>query len=74
MFYVYAIKSEAEKRIYIGHTNNIDNRLKYNNSRYVKSTLKDIPWRIVALEKTESKEQARWIERSLKKSFGKRLK
>jgi len=74
MFYVYAIESEAEKRIYIGHTNNIDNRLKYHNSGYVKSTLKDIPWRIVALEKTESKDQARWIERSLKKSLGKRLK
>ena len=74
MFYVYAIESEVEKRTYIGYTNNIGKRLKYHNSGYVKSTSKDVPWRIVALEEIESKNQARWIERSLKKSLGKRLK
>ena len=74
MFNVYAIESVAIKRIYIGHTNNIDVRLKYHNSGYVKSTAKDKPWRLVALEKVESKDEASWIERSLKKSRGKRVK
>jgi putative endonuclease len=74
MFDVYAIESLATKRIYIGHTKDIDERLKYHNSGYVKSTTKDRPWRIVALEKVESKNEARWLERSLKKSRGKRLK
>ncbi|MBM4340827.1 MAG: GIY-YIG nuclease family protein [Deltaproteobacteria bacterium] len=74
MFCVYAIESVAKKRVYIGHTNSIDNRLKYHNSGYVKSTSKDMPWRLVAVERIEGKDQARWIERSLKKSRGKRLK
>jgi putative endonuclease len=74
MFNVYAIESVAIKRFYIGHTNNIDARLKYHNSGYVKSTAKDRPWRLVALEKVESKDEARWLERSLKKSRGKRVK
>jgi putative endonuclease len=74
MFYVYALESVAVKRIYIGHTNDIDTRLKYHNSGYVKSISTNIPWRLVALEKVESKSEARWIERSLKKSRGKILK
>jgi len=36
MFNVYAIESVAIKRIYVGHTNDIDARLKYHNSGYVK--------------------------------------
>ncbi len=74
MFFVYAIESLGIERIYIGYTKDLDERLKYHNSGYVKSTTKDRPWRIVALEKVESKNEARWLERSLKKSRGKRLK
>jgi putative endonuclease len=74
MFIVYAIESSAIKRIYIGHTEDIDERLKYHNSGYVKSTSQDRPWRLVVFEKVESKNEARWLERSLKKSRGKRKK
>lgn len=74
MFNVYAIESLAIKKIYIGHTKNIDERLKYHNLGYVKSTAKDRPWKIVALETVENKKDARWLERSLKKSKGKRTK
>ena len=74
MFNVYAIESLAIKRIYIGHTADIDGRLKYHNLGYVKSTAQDKPWSLVALEKVESKSEARWLERSLKKSKGKRIK
>ena len=74
MFNVYAIESLAIKRIYIGHTADIDERLKYHNSGYVKSTAQDRPWSLVALEKVESKNEARWLELSVKKSRGKRIK
>lgn len=74
MFNVYAIESLATKRIYIGHTKDFDERLKYHNSGYVKSTSQDKPWKVVALEKVEKNEDARWLERSLKKSKGKRIK
>lgn len=74
MYVVYAIESEAVKRTYLGHTSDINARLKYHNSGYVKSTAKDKPWRLIALEEFGSKDEARWAERSLKKSRGKRLK
>ena len=74
MFSVYAIESLTIKRIYIGYTQDIDERLKNHNSGYVKSTAQDRPWRLVALENMESKSEARWLERSLKKSRGKRIK
>jgi predicted GIY-YIG superfamily endonuclease len=61
-------------QLYIGHTKNTNNRLKYHNSGYVKSTAKAIPWKLVAFEKVESKDKARWIERLLKISRGKRKK
>jgi len=73
MFYVYAIESLEIKKIYIGHTKSIHERVKYHNSGYVKSTASNKPWKIVALEKVENRSEARWIERSLKKSRGKRL-
>jgi putative endonuclease len=62
------------KRIYIGHSNNLDARLKYHNSGYVKSTAKDKPWKIIAVEQVESKAEARWLELSLKRSRGKLMK
>jgi predicted GIY-YIG superfamily endonuclease len=71
---VYAIESESVSRIYIGYTNDIGVRLRYHNSGYVKSTAKDRPWRLIAMEKVKSKNAARWLERSLKKSRGKRYK
>ena len=74
MFLVYAIESLAIKRIYIGHTQDLDKRLQYHNSGYVKSTARDRPWALVALEKVESKNEARWIERALKTSRAKRIK
>ena len=74
MFYVYAIESLKTERVYIGHTNDHNDRLKYHNSGYVKSTANDRPWRIIALEEVESRPEARWLEKSLKNSRGKRLK
>jgi putative endonuclease len=74
IFYVYAIESLSANRIYIGHTQDIESRLKYHNSGYVKSTKGDRPWSVLAYEKIGEKKEARWLERSLKKSRGRRLK
>ena len=74
MFHVYALSSLRVHRIYIGYTNSIEKRLKYHNSGYVKSTSKDRPWKLMALEQLTTRDEARWIEYSLKKSKGKRIK
>ena len=74
MFFVYAIESLGVERIYIGYTKDSDERLKYHNSGYVKSTSQDRPWKLVAFEKVENENEARWLERTLKKSRGTRFK
>ena len=74
MFTVYALESLGIKRVYIGYTKDIDERLKYHNLGYVKSTSQGRPWKLIAFEIFESKSEARWLERSLKKSRGNRKK
>jgi putative endonuclease len=74
MCYIYALQSIANGRIYVGQTNDINKRLHCHNEGYVKSTSDGRPWELVALEKVESVSQARWKEKELKKSLGKRIK
>lgn len=74
MCYVYALQSITKKRIYIGQTKNLNKRIQYHNMGYVKSTSTDRPWELIAFQKVESINEARWIERELKKSRGKRIK
>lgn len=74
MFVVYAIEGLSRRRIYIGHTHDLSKRLQYHNSGYVKSTSNDRPWAVIALKEVRTKNEARWMERELKKSKGKRVK
>jgi putative endonuclease len=74
MFHVYAIESSSSKRLYVGHTANLDKRLNYHNLGYVKSTSDDRPWDLIACMEVENRNYARWIERELKKSVGRRKK
>ena len=70
MFFVYAIKSLITNRVYIGHSNNWHRRLKEHNSGVVKSTKKDRPWELIAVQEFNSRNKARWKERQMKKSKG----
>jgi putative endonuclease len=72
--FVYALKSSMSQRIYIGQTDNINNRLSSHNAGYVKSTKDGAPWELIAIQVVSSREEARWIEYNLKKSLGKRNK
>jgi len=74
VFFVYAIKSLPTKQVYIGQTEDIEKRLKYHNSGYVKATGNRKPWILLAIEGFEKRDKARWTERELKRSRGKRLK
>lgn len=73
MFYVYAIINHHTGRIYIGQTRNIKQRLEAHNRGYVRSTAKDRPWNLFAVEELNSSEEARWVERKIKRSRGKRM-
>ena len=74
MFCVYGIKSRKRERIYIGQTCDLEERLKVHNSGSVRSSKKDLPWDLIAIEKCETRGSARWLEFQLKKSKGKRLR
>lgn len=74
MFYVYAIQSTLNLRVYIGQTQDIDARLAEHNAGQVRSTRQNRPWRVIKVALCESREAARWLEHQLKASRGKRLK
>jgi putative endonuclease len=71
MYAVYAIRSPSD-RLYVGQTRNVEMRIRRHNSGYVKSTNNECPWELIAVQYVDDRNEARWIERSLKNSLGKR--
>ncbi|MFH1404809.1 MAG: GIY-YIG nuclease family protein [Patescibacteria group bacterium] len=72
MYFVYLLKSKKDNQFYIGHTNNIERRLKEHNSGLSRSTRARRPFVLVGCEKYPTQSTARWRERQLKKSAFKR--
>ncbi len=66
--FVYILYSDRTGKHYIGHTNNLNRRLKEHNTGLVRSTKGRAPWHIIDYKKYYSRSEARWIERSLKHS------
>ncbi len=58
MYKVYILKSQIYSRHYIGHTDNINNRLIRHNKGYVKSTKNYRPWNILYTEEFKTKQEA----------------
>ena len=73
-FWVYGIQSEFSGRIYIGQTDSLLRRIEEHNAGRVISTKDQRPWKILAVEKFKSRNDARWRENCLKKSRGQREK
>lgn len=66
MYYVYLLKSLKNGDLYIGSTENIDNRIKLHNSGKVKSTKAYRPWTLLETRKFNIRSEAVKIERLLK--------
>ena len=71
-YQVYAIRTIIGTRIYIGQTQDLAERFEKHNAGHVYSTRLDRPWILVAAEEFETRAQARWLERQLKSSQGRR--
>ncbi|HJY64693.1 MAG TPA: GIY-YIG nuclease family protein [Ignavibacteria bacterium] len=69
-FYTYVLYSYAFKRLYIGHTDNLENRIKRHNNGYVSSTKPFKPYKIIYFEEFDSREKAIQRERELKSLEG----
>lgn len=67
MYTVYILKSTLHDRYYVGHTNNIDKRLKKHNAGQVKSTKPFKPWTLIHYEQHQSRAEAFNREMEIKK-------
>jgi putative endonuclease len=71
MFFVYAIKSEVDGRIYVGMSSDVSKRLIEHNSGKTKSTKGYKPWQLIYSEVLSSRLEARAREKYLKSGVGK---
>ncbi|KKT23247.1 MAG: GIY-YIG catalytic domain protein [Candidatus Nomurabacteria bacterium GW2011_GWF2_43_8] len=73
MFFVYVLKSQSYKKSYVGHTDNLDRRLKEHNSERNNLTRRYMPWNIVYTEKYDNIDDAVKREKFLKTTTGRRF-
>jgi len=66
MYYTYVIYSLKVDMIYIGQTNNIEDRLKRHNGNRNKWTKGKGPWELIYLKKQETRSEAMKLEKYLK--------
>ena len=66
MFYFYILYSANIDRYYIGHTNNLSERIRKHNSKHKGFTGQTDDWVLVYLEEYETKSQAYQRERQVK--------
>jgi putative endonuclease len=73
-FWVYVIRSESTGRLYVGHTNDLDGRVRQHNNPETNRSLHTKrncgPWRLVHFEEFASRGGAMARERFLKSGQG----
>ncbi|HRG59052.1 MAG TPA: GIY-YIG nuclease family protein [Bacteroidia bacterium] len=67
MFVVYILYSSFINQYYVGHTQNIEERLARHNSGSSLSTRKGRPWALVYTETFNSRSEAMIREKAIKK-------
>ena len=71
-YFVYALRSKVDGRIYVGFSSNLERRLKEHNSGKTKSTKGYVPWELIYWEEANSRIEARKREIYFKNASGKR--
>ena len=72
MFYVYILKLN-NNRYYKGLSKNIKQRLKQHQSGQVVTTKGHLPFKLVHIEMTTSRKNARKLEKFFKSGFGREI-
>jgi putative endonuclease len=70
MWYVYILRSAADKEFYVGSTNDLTRRLKEHNDGQVTSTKPRIPLQLEAYIAVKDENKARTLEKYLKTGSG----
>ncbi len=71
LYFVYAIQSHKDGRIYVGLSKNPDVRLVEHNNGETKSTKGFRPWKLIYQKLIGSRLEARKEEKKLKSGYGK---
>ena len=66
MYFTYILESISSGRLYIGQTNNIDDRLRRHNLGHNKSTRGRGPWKLLHSKQFSTRSEAMFLERKLK--------
>ncbi|MFH1608877.1 MAG: GIY-YIG nuclease family protein [Patescibacteria group bacterium] len=72
MYYIYVLKSKKDNNLYVGYTENLQNRLNYHNAGKVRSTKHRVPFEILYFETYEDKYKAFNTEKYYKTAKGKK--
>ena len=67
MYFVYLLESLRDGKYYIGHTNNLNERLKYHNTGRCKYTKNRGPWILRIYKSFSTRAEAMREEKRLKK-------
>ncbi|HKK75313.1 MAG TPA: GIY-YIG nuclease family protein [Saprospiraceae bacterium] len=70
MYFTYVLYSEAHDKIYIGHTQDVDQRMKSHNETGDGYTKRYRPWRLVYSERFSTRAAAMRREKALKGGKG----
>ena len=70
MFYTYVLQSEKDKKLYVGFTDNVENRLKEHNEGINISTKSRVPFKLLYYEALPTKREALKRERFYKSGRG----
>jgi putative endonuclease len=71
IYYVYAIKSDVDGRIYVGFSLDVEKRLKQHNAGKTTSTKGYRPWKLIYTEEVAGRIAARAKEKYYKSGIGK---
>ncbi|HDH07428.1 MAG TPA: GIY-YIG nuclease family protein [Candidatus Moranbacteria bacterium] len=73
MYYTYVLKSKLDKKLYIGFTDNLKNRILSHNKGEVNATRNRRPLELVYYEACKNKTKAIEREKYFKTGFGRRF-
>jgi len=65
-YWVYILRSETTSQYYVGHTNDLDDRLRRHNEGRVEATRSRGPWQVIYSKKFSTRKGATAHERAIK--------
>ena len=73
MFFTYILFSESINKYYVGHTEDLNDRLKRHNAGNGKFTKRGVPWELKWSFESSTRSEAIILEKKIKKRGSKRF-